>query len=84
MSKLVAFAAIQGGYKVVSTAVGAFNNALESYTANTHTHTHTHTHTKPYCTHFYHTHSYIIRTTTIPAQHKLASPTSKNTHSFRA
>ena len=35
MSKLVAFAAIQGGYKVVSTAEGAFNNALESYNADT-------------------------------------------------
>jgi hypothetical protein len=31
MSKLVAFAAIQGGYKVVSQAEGDFNNALESY-----------------------------------------------------
>ena len=33
MSKLVAFAAIQGGYKVVSSAEGAFNNALESNSA---------------------------------------------------
>ncbi|MCG6911274.1 MAG: CO dehydrogenase/CO-methylating acetyl-CoA synthase complex subunit beta [Deltaproteobacteria bacterium] len=35
MSKLVAFAAIQGGYKVVSAAEGAFHNALESYNADT-------------------------------------------------
>ena len=35
MSKLVAFAAIQGGYKVVSQAEGAFTNALESYNADT-------------------------------------------------
>ncbi len=35
MSKLVAFAAIQGGYKVVSSAEGAFKNALESYNADT-------------------------------------------------
>jgi acetyl-CoA synthase len=34
MSKLVAFAAIQGGYKVVSTAEGAFNNAMESFNAD--------------------------------------------------
>ena len=33
MSKLVAFAAIQGGYKVVSTAEGAYQNALETYDA---------------------------------------------------
>ncbi len=35
MSKLVAFAAIQGGYKVVSTAEGAFTKALASYNADT-------------------------------------------------
>ncbi len=35
MSKLVAFAAIQGGYKVVSAAEGELNNALESYNADT-------------------------------------------------
>jgi len=35
MSKLVAFAAIQGGYKVVSTAEGLFSNALESHNADT-------------------------------------------------
>ncbi len=35
MSKLVAFAAIQGGYKVVSTAEGAFNKALETFSADT-------------------------------------------------
>ena len=35
MSKLVAFAAIQGGYKVVSTAEGLYNNALETYNADT-------------------------------------------------
>ncbi len=34
MSKLVAFAAIQGGYKVVSQAEGAFNNALQSFNAD--------------------------------------------------
>jgi len=33
MSKLVAFAGIQGGYKVVSTAEGEFNNALETFDA---------------------------------------------------
>ncbi|MDA3895239.1 MAG: acetyl-CoA decarbonylase/synthase complex subunit alpha/beta [Desulfobacteraceae bacterium] len=35
MSKLVAFAAIQGGYKVVSTAEGAFKKALASNNADT-------------------------------------------------
>jgi len=35
MSKLVAFAAIQGGYKVVSTAEGLYSNALDSYNADT-------------------------------------------------
>jgi len=35
MSKLVAFAAIQGGYKVVSEAEGQFQNALETYNADT-------------------------------------------------
>lgn len=34
MSKLVAFAAIQGGYKVVSQAEGEFNNALQSFNAD--------------------------------------------------
>ena len=34
MSKLVAFAAIQGGYKVVSTAEGEFRNAMESFNAD--------------------------------------------------
>jgi acetyl-CoA synthase len=34
MSKLVAFAAIQGGYKVVSQAEGAFHNALQSFDAD--------------------------------------------------
>ncbi|MBI9087192.1 MAG: CO dehydrogenase/CO-methylating acetyl-CoA synthase complex subunit beta [Desulfobacterales bacterium] len=34
MSKLVAFAAIQGGYKVVSTAEGQFRNAMESFNAD--------------------------------------------------
>jgi len=34
MSKLVAFAAIQGGYKVVSTAEGEFKNAMESFNAD--------------------------------------------------
>ena len=33
MSKLVAFAAIQGGYKVVSTAEGELKKALETYNA---------------------------------------------------
>jgi len=35
MSKLVAFAAIQGGYKVVSTAEGLYKNALEAHKADT-------------------------------------------------
>ena len=35
MSKLVAFAVIQGGYKVVSTVEGELRNALESYDADT-------------------------------------------------
>ncbi|MBW1649600.1 MAG: CO dehydrogenase/CO-methylating acetyl-CoA synthase complex subunit beta [Deltaproteobacteria bacterium] len=35
MSKLVAFAAIQGGYKVVSSVEGELNNALASYNADT-------------------------------------------------
>lgn len=35
MSKLVAFAAIQGGYKVVSTVEGEYRRALESYSADT-------------------------------------------------
>ncbi len=35
MSKLVAFAAIQGGYKVVSTVEGELENALQSYDAST-------------------------------------------------
>jgi acetyl-CoA synthase len=35
MSKLVAFAAIQGGYKVVSSAEGAFKNAMASFNADT-------------------------------------------------
>ncbi len=34
MSKLVAFAAIQGGYKVVSTAEGEYANALETFDAS--------------------------------------------------
>jgi acetyl-CoA synthase len=34
MSKLVAFAAIQGGYKVVSQAEGKFNTALQSFNAD--------------------------------------------------
>jgi acetyl-CoA synthase len=34
MSKLVAFAAIQGGYKVVSTAEGEFNKALATFNAD--------------------------------------------------
>ena len=34
MSKLVAFAAIQGGYKVVSTAEGEYKKALETYNAD--------------------------------------------------
>ncbi len=35
MSKLVAFAAIQGGYKVVSTVEGELQKALETYNADT-------------------------------------------------
>ncbi|MDY6972643.1 MAG: acetyl-CoA decarbonylase/synthase complex subunit alpha/beta [Thermodesulfobacteriota bacterium] len=35
MSKLVAFAAIQGGYKVVSTVEGELRNALETFDAST-------------------------------------------------
>jgi len=35
MSKLVAFAAIQGGYKVVSQAEGLYRNALDTYNADT-------------------------------------------------
>lgn len=35
MSKLIAFAAIQGGYKVVSEAEGLYNNALQTYNADT-------------------------------------------------
>ncbi len=35
MSKLVAFAAIQGGYKVVSTVEGEYQNALNSFNADT-------------------------------------------------
>ena len=35
MSRLIAFAAIQGGYKVVSQAEGALNKALETYSADT-------------------------------------------------
>jgi len=35
MSKLVAFAAIQGGYKVVSTAEGEYRRALETFNADT-------------------------------------------------
>ena len=35
MSKLVAFAAIQGGYKVVSTVEGELRKALETYNADT-------------------------------------------------
>ena len=34
MSKLVAFAAIQGGYKVVSQAEGEYTEALQSYNAD--------------------------------------------------
>jgi acetyl-CoA synthase len=34
MSKIVAFAAIQGGYKVVSQAEGKFNTALQSFNAD--------------------------------------------------
>ena len=35
MSKLVAFAAIQGGYKVVSTVEGEYRKALDTYNADT-------------------------------------------------
>ncbi|MBW2707823.1 MAG: CO dehydrogenase/CO-methylating acetyl-CoA synthase complex subunit beta [Deltaproteobacteria bacterium] len=35
MSRLIAFAAIQGGYKVVSQAEGAYQKALETYDAST-------------------------------------------------
>ncbi len=35
MSKLIAFAAIQGGYKVVSQVEGLYNNALKAYNADT-------------------------------------------------
>jgi acetyl-CoA synthase len=35
MSKLVAFAAIQGGYKVVSTTEGLYRKALDTYSADT-------------------------------------------------
>jgi acetyl-CoA synthase len=35
MSKLVAFAAIQGGYKVVSTVEGEYRRALETFNADT-------------------------------------------------
>jgi acetyl-CoA synthase len=35
MSKLVAFAAIQGGYKVVSKAEGLYKKALDTYNADT-------------------------------------------------
>jgi len=35
MSRLIAFAAIQGGYKVVSQAEGALNKALATYDADT-------------------------------------------------
>jgi acetyl-CoA synthase len=35
MSKLIAFAAIQGGYKVVAEAEGQLNKALETYDAST-------------------------------------------------
>ena len=35
MSKLVAFAAIQGGYKVVSTVEGEYRKALETFNADT-------------------------------------------------
>ena len=35
MSRLIAFAAIQGGYKVVSQAEGALNKALATYNADT-------------------------------------------------
>ena len=35
MSKLIAFAAIQGGYKVVSEVEGLYNKALQTYNADT-------------------------------------------------
>jgi len=35
MSRLIAFAAIQGGYKVVAQAEGALTKALETYSADT-------------------------------------------------
>ncbi len=35
MSRLIAFAAIQGGYKVVAQAEGAYRKALETYNADT-------------------------------------------------
>ena len=35
MSKLIAFAAIQGGYKVVSEVEGLYNKALQTYSADT-------------------------------------------------
>ncbi len=35
MSKLVAFAAIQGGYKVVSQAEGEYETALQTFNADT-------------------------------------------------
>ena len=35
MSKLVAFAAIQGGYKVVATTEGLYRKALDTYNADT-------------------------------------------------
>ncbi len=35
MSKLIAFAAIQGGYKVVAQAEGQLNTALQTYDAST-------------------------------------------------
>ena len=35
MSRLIAFAAIQGGYKVVSQAEGSYRKALETYNADT-------------------------------------------------
>ena len=35
MSKLIAFAAIQGGYKVVSEVEGLYRNALQTYNADT-------------------------------------------------
>ena len=35
MSRLIAFAAIQGGYKVVSQAEGTLQKALQTYDADT-------------------------------------------------